>query len=109
MERRVRVFRLKAEISGEHTLSREVFESLTLKHFPWHQPKDNHLKGAGEGNYYAVCPACTNPVQILGLYSPLPQPPPSLCPPHRGEDPRGLSTGSKPSEARRWGIGRCVG
>lgn len=75
MERRVRVFRLKAEISGEHTLSREVFESLTLKHFPWHQPKDNHLKGAGEGNYYAVCPACTNPVQILGLYRPLPQTP----------------------------------
>ncbi len=44
-------------------ISREAVEADTMKKEPWY-PKSND----GEGSQFAICPACDNPIQLIGLY-----------------------------------------
>jgi hypothetical protein len=46
----------------------QEIEARALKDMPWYQADDK-----GKETHYAVCPACDNPVQIIGLYK-LPEP-----------------------------------
>ncbi len=59
----MKVFKLKPFTSKSIKLSKENFEKHTLKRFPYYY-KD--LKG--KMYYFAVCPICNNPIQIIGLY-----------------------------------------
>lgn len=44
-------------------IEKDQFESDTKKRCPWYQDDSQ-----GETGQYAVCPACDNPIQIIGLY-----------------------------------------
>jgi hypothetical protein len=46
-------------------IDRDVFEETTRKKEPWY-PKSFH--GEPDGTPRAICPACDNPVQIIGFY-----------------------------------------
>lgn len=57
------VFKLRPEDQGFLPISKDSFEHETLRKAPWYQ-----RNGRGEEVQYAVCPACDNPIQIIGLY-----------------------------------------
>ena len=57
------VYKLRPEDAGSQHIDREVFEAQTLRDKPWYRQN-----GKGEDVQYAVCPACDNPIQIIGLY-----------------------------------------
>ncbi|WP_414041273.1 hypothetical protein ACJU26_04120 [Acidithiobacillus sp. M4-SHS-6] len=57
------VYKLRPEDAGSRRIEREDFEAQTLRDKPWYQKN-----GQGEDVQYAVCPACDNPIQIIGLY-----------------------------------------
>ncbi|MGE4529885.1 MAG: hypothetical protein AB7C98_01005 [Acidithiobacillus sp.] len=57
------VYKLKPEDQGYSPLTKEHFEQDTRRQSPWYQKNT-----AGEEIHFAACPACDNPIQIIGLY-----------------------------------------
>lgn len=55
------VFKVSVEATQFHKITQENFDEATKKQAPWYQPVNGH-----EG-WFAVCPACDNPVQIVGM------------------------------------------
>lgn len=60
------VYKLQAGKIEEKDIERTAFERDTRKLEPWYQVSGNKQRE------YAVCPACDNPIQIVGLYEELP-------------------------------------
>jgi len=59
----VDVYKLRIEHTTAKTITRDTFEADTRCREPWYQD------GAGEKrSQFAVCPACDNPIQLIGLY-----------------------------------------
>lgn len=57
------VYKLWPEEVGGKSIELEGFEADTQRQQPWYQ------EGAGErASQFAVCPACDNPIQLIGLY-----------------------------------------
>jgi len=60
----MRVFKLRPGDLDMMPIDRDRFERETGKRHPWYQPASD-----GETtSQFAVCPACDNPIQIVGLY-----------------------------------------
>ncbi|OLU25480.1 hypothetical protein BVH03_17655 [Pseudomonas sp. PA15(2017)] len=57
------VYKLRPEHVGGHRIEREKFEADTQRQKPWYQ-----IGASGRSSQFAVCPACDNPVQLIGLY-----------------------------------------
>lgn len=57
------VYKLKPENQGYSLLTKENFEKDTRRQPPWYQKNT-----VGEEIHFAACPACDNPIQIIGLY-----------------------------------------
>lgn len=62
----MRVFKTKPGKIESIPLTRENFEKYTGRKPPYVQNKE-HVRNGHKG-YYAVCPICNNPIQIVGLY-----------------------------------------
>lgn len=73
------VYKLSPDDRETKTIEKHGFESATGKKPPW------FVEGDDKERQYAVCPACDNPVQIIGLYEPLSHTP----------NPYGRHTGKK--------------
>lgn len=57
------VYKLRIEDTESKAISKDGFEADTLRREPWYQ------QGSGTKlSQFAVCPACDNPVQLVGLY-----------------------------------------
>lgn len=56
------VFKLKPGVSRIYPVSPENYEAATG------QSKKYRRKGGNGESYFAVCPACDNPIQLIGLY-----------------------------------------
>lgn len=58
--------KFKLHIGKNHVypLTKEIYEDATLLKKPYKQQEKN-----GSTHYFAVCPACDNPIQIIGLYA----------------------------------------
>ena len=53
----------------EFPIERDIFESKTYKQYPYYQISGSSVTSSKNGNiHFAVCPACDNPIQIMGLY-----------------------------------------
>lgn len=46
-----------------HNLSIDSFENATSKKYPYYQEIDGKIR------HFAICPACSNPIQIINLYN----------------------------------------
>lgn len=57
------VYKTRPDETSHRTISRQNFEEDTLCRYPWYQTNDR-----GKEVHVAVCPACDNPIQIIGLY-----------------------------------------
>lgn len=57
------VYKLRVEDVGGKPIIKDVFESETRRREPWYK-----LSGEANEAYFAVCPACDNPIQLIGLY-----------------------------------------
>lgn len=60
----MRNFKLKLGLNEVFEITRINFEKQTLKKSPYRKKMKNNETG-----YFAVCPACNNPIQLIGLYS----------------------------------------
>jgi hypothetical protein len=58
----VDVFKVKPGMSRIYPVSRENYEAATG------QGEKYRKEGRGGESYFAVCPACDNPIQMIGLY-----------------------------------------
>lgn len=59
----VDVYKLRIEHTAAKTIARDTFEEETRCREPWYQD------GSGDKrSQFAVCPACDNPIQLIGLY-----------------------------------------
>ena len=58
-------FKVHVNIDEPHDINKDNYEKY-VKHDPHYEKKT--AKGK---RYYAVCPACDNPIQIIGMYQPL--------------------------------------
>jgi hypothetical protein len=59
----VDVYKLRLEEVEERSIEKERFEEDTHRQEPWFAKSDD-----GKDIHFAVCPACDNPIQIIGLY-----------------------------------------
>lgn len=57
------VYKLRIEDTESKTIDKETFEQDTLRRDPWYQNVTPAMRSP-----FAVCPACDNPVQLVGLY-----------------------------------------
>lgn len=57
------VYKLTVDDWAEKPLDREIFEAETGRKKPWYVNNET-----GSPSCFAVCPACDNPIQILGFY-----------------------------------------
>ena len=57
------VYKVRIEDTESKIIDKEGFEAETFRRDPWYQPGS-----AGKLAQFAVCPACDNPVQLVGLY-----------------------------------------
>lgn len=57
------VYKLSVSDWDEKPLDREVFEADTGRQAPWYVSNDK-----GGFSFFAVCPGCDNPIQIIGFY-----------------------------------------
>ena len=55
------VFKISVDTQQVHKITQENFDLATKKQAPWYQPINGHQ------GWFAVCPACDNPVQIIGM------------------------------------------
>lgn len=56
------VYKLRVEHTGSKKIDRDTFEEETRCREPWYQD------GSRKRSQFAVCPACDNPIQLVGLY-----------------------------------------
>lgn len=56
------VYKLQLEHTGAKKIDRDTFEKETRCREPWYQD------GSRKRSQFAVCPACDNPIQLVGLY-----------------------------------------
>ena len=56
------IYKLKPESTRFREISVQNYEEQTLKRAPYYQIGSN-----GKMRHYAVCPACDNPIQIIGI------------------------------------------
>lgn len=59
----MKIFKLKVGSSKIYELSKSIFELQTKQKKPYYT-----FNNFNEQIQYAVCPACDNPIQIIGLY-----------------------------------------
>ena len=57
------VYKLSLRTQGYWFLNKDEYEQRTGRRSPWYKVSD-----AGSPCYFAICPACNNPIQIIGLY-----------------------------------------
>lgn len=57
------VYKLSIEHIGSTKISRDTFEEETRCREPWYQDGASDKR-----SQFAVCPACDNPIQLIGLY-----------------------------------------
>jgi hypothetical protein len=57
------IFKLDVGKKHIHHITKENVEQLTYRRSPWLQDYD------GKKSWFAVCPGCDNPIEIVGLYS----------------------------------------
>lgn len=57
------VYKLRTEDTESKIIDKDRFEAETFRREPWYQ-----FGGAGKLAQFAVCPACDNPIQLVGLY-----------------------------------------
>ena len=62
----MRKFKLRTGVSNPYEINVENFEKLTLKQEPYHKVGKD-----GVPRDFGVCPACDNPIQLIGLYKKL--------------------------------------
>ncbi|EAA5258696.1 hypothetical protein DP804_19740 [Salmonella enterica subsp. enterica] len=55
------VFKISVETQQVHKITQENFDRATKKQAPWYQPINGHQ------GWFSVCPACDNPIQIIGM------------------------------------------
>ncbi|EHN8737091.1 hypothetical protein V5K30_RS13455 [Enterobacter hormaechei] len=55
------VFKISVDTQQVHKITQENFDQVTKKQAPWYQPINGHQ------GWFAVCPACDNPIQIIGM------------------------------------------
>ncbi|HFU1222639.1 TPA: hypothetical protein ACGQPR_002452 [Citrobacter amalonaticus] len=55
------VFKISVDTQQVHKITQENFDQVTKKQAPWYQPMNGHQ------GWFAVCPACDNPIQIIGM------------------------------------------
>ncbi|WP_241639619.1 hypothetical protein [Rosenbergiella epipactidis] len=55
------VFKISVDTQQVHKITQENFDQVTKKQSPWYQPINGHQ------GWFAVCPACDNPIQIIGM------------------------------------------
>ncbi|EBW7769068.1 hypothetical protein H9V85_005122, partial [Salmonella enterica subsp. enterica serovar Louisiana] len=55
------VFKISVDKQQVHKITQENFDLATKKQAPWYQPINGHR------GWFAVCPACDNPIQIIGM------------------------------------------
>jgi len=57
------LYKLRIEDTESKIINKDRFEQDTLRREPWYQPGS-----ADKLTQFAVCPACDNPIQLVGLY-----------------------------------------
>lgn len=57
------VYKLSVQTQGYFLIEKNDYEQRTARRPPWYKMSDD-----GEPRYFAICPACNNPTQIIGLY-----------------------------------------
>lgn len=57
------VYKLRIEHTGSKKIDRDTFEEETRCREPWYQDSTGNKR-----SQFAVCPACDNPIQLVGLY-----------------------------------------
>lgn len=57
------VYKLDVKKQGYWSLNKDDYEQRTARRSPWYKVSDS-----GSPRYFAVCPACNNPIQIIGFY-----------------------------------------
>ncbi|WP_372773602.1 hypothetical protein [Pantoea sp. WEP] len=57
------VYKLDVKKQGYWALDKDDYEQRTARRSPWYKVSDS-----GSPRYFAVCPACNNPIQIIGFY-----------------------------------------
>ena len=62
----MKIFKLKVGSSKIYELNKNIFELQTKQKKPYYT-----FNNSNEQIQYAVCPACDNPIQIIGLYKKL--------------------------------------
>ncbi|MBA0211920.1 hypothetical protein [Pectobacterium brasiliense] len=60
------VYKLSAKTQAYYLIEKNDYEQRTARRPPWYK-----TNASGNPQYFAVCPACNNPIQILGLYKAL--------------------------------------
>ncbi|MCA6968412.1 hypothetical protein LF935_02085 [Pectobacterium carotovorum] len=60
------VYKLSAKTQPYYSIERGDYEQRTARRPPWYK-----TNSTGDPQYFAVCPACNNPIQIIGLYKTL--------------------------------------
>ncbi|MGP0172710.1 hypothetical protein ACSVIJ_12585 [Pseudomonas sp. NCHU5208] len=56
-------FKLTVDQIDGSKIDKDIFEEQTRCREPWYQPGT-----MGRDSHFAVCPACDNPIQLIGLY-----------------------------------------
>lgn len=62
----MKTFKLRTGNNKIHTIQKDIFEYETQQQPPYYVYGEKN-----ELSQYAVCPACDNPIQIIGLYKPI--------------------------------------
>lgn len=62
-DRRLDVYKLRPAHQTAKLIERSRFERETQSKSPWYRER-----ASGEKSQFAVCPACDNPIQLIGLY-----------------------------------------
>lgn len=57
------VYKLDVNKQGYWELNKDDYEQRTARRSPWYKVSDT-----GSPRYFAVCPACNNPIQLIGIY-----------------------------------------
>lgn len=57
------VYKLNVRTQGYWFLNKDEYEQRTARRAPWYKVSDT-----GKPRYFAICPACNNPIQIIGFY-----------------------------------------
>ena len=58
------IYKLPTFPEPSRPITRTGFEQATEKRAPWYQTDEKGME-----RHYALCPACVNPIQIIGLYT----------------------------------------